>query len=135
MLHYSSGGCHTFDVGSASYGDEQIFDSDSLIFLELLGGSCTIHAFDLSREKLVELESKASILSPTSKNRLITHLIALSDKDGRASVLARINETASANTWTIADDRYNPMHRNEIKTFTADSSHWTEFRETPGLDV
>jgi hypothetical protein len=44
---------------------KQSFDySDSLIFLELLGGSSTIQAFDLSREKLVELESKASILSP-----------------------------------------------------------------------
>lgn len=121
LLHYSSGGCHIFDVGAASYGDEQSFDySDSLIFLELLGGSCTIHAFDLSREKLVELESKASILSPNSKNRLITHLVALSDKDGHASVRARINDTATANTWTIADDRYNPMHLNEIETLTAD---------------
>ena len=58
--------CHVVDVGAASYGPATGYDySDSLLFLGSLGRQCTIHAFDLSASKLLELRDLAGGLTLT----------------------------------------------------------------------
>lgn len=110
--------CNVVDVGAASYGPATGYDySDSLIFLGSLGRQCTIHAFDLSASKLLELHDLAGG-SPS----LRTHHIALGEHDGNSTVRTPTRGGIQrANLWSIADDKSLGGSHGVLRALTFDS--------------
>lgn len=92
--------CVIVDVGAAQYGVLGGYDdSDSLEFLELFGGECAVHAFDLAEDQLRKLEQLALRASPARAAALHTHHLGLSNESG---VRAVVGEEGRQNMWALA---------------------------------